>query len=322
MADAKVQSLEKELADMKMKLAHVIAKESYEPKVVFTPRERKINKFSGKRDGLQTIDEFIEDIELTLKTRPTSDSEKVNFIISHLEGPARVEVRYRSNSEKKKPKDILDILREVFGDRGTISELLSDFYQCKQGDETLQEYCHRLMCKLDRICKKDNKTITDRDLTLRNQFAENVKPVWLRRELKKRIRSTPAISFSDIREEATLLMEDSQDSTPTASTTSYEYEVPVLAAQSQPKSNETSDVSKLLLDLKTEMKSMREKMESLKMQKKSQNSDGMRCFYCGKLGHLKKDCRKRKRDAEAQGKTQNHHTSDLNGPGLRLRADL
>lgn len=76
--------MEKELADLKLKLAHVMARDAAEPKVVFTPRERKINNFSGKRDSDITVDEFIEDIELALKTRPTSDIEKVNFIISHL----------------------------------------------------------------------------------------------------------------------------------------------------------------------------------------------------------------------------------------------
>lgn len=64
MAEEKVESLEKELADLKLKLAHVMARDAAEPKVVFTPRERKINNFSGKRDSDITVDEFIEDIEL------------------------------------------------------------------------------------------------------------------------------------------------------------------------------------------------------------------------------------------------------------------
>ncbi|KAK3107619.1 hypothetical protein FSP39_018455 [Pinctada imbricata] len=113
MTEEKVKSLEKELSEMKLRLAKVIATEPTEPKVVFTPRERKIEKFSGRKDK-QTVDEFIEDIELTLKTRPTSDDEKVNFIISHLEGPAREEIRYRPPTDKKKPRDVLEILREVF----------------------------------------------------------------------------------------------------------------------------------------------------------------------------------------------------------------
>jgi hypothetical protein len=101
----------------------------------------------------------VEDVKLTLKTRSTSGGEKVNFIISHLGGPAREEVRYRSAAEKKRPQDVLGILKEVFGDRGTVSEIFANFYQCQQEDESLQGYSHRLMCKLDRIYRKEDKAI-------------------------------------------------------------------------------------------------------------------------------------------------------------------
>lgn len=300
-----------------MNLAHLVAREAAEPKVVFTPRERTINNFSGRKDSVQTVDELIEDIELTLKTRPTSDDENVNFITSHLEGPAREEIRYRSADEKKKPKDILAIFKEVFGERETTFELLSDFYPCKQEEETIQEYCHKLMCKLDRICKKDPGIITDRDIALRNQFAENIKPVWLERELKKRLRTTPSITFSDIREEATLLMDDSQESVQNTPATSYEFDTPVLAAQSIPRPLENSDLSALLQDLNAEMKCMIEELKSLKVPNKNQKATNTRLrYYCEKPGHFKKYCRKRIRDFAASGAT------DLNGPGLRLRADL
>ncbi|CAC5401102.1 unnamed protein product [Mytilus coruscus] len=76
-------------------------------------RERKIDKFSGRKEDSQTIEEFIEDVELTLKSRPTSDGEKVHFIISHLEGLTKEEVRYRPLSEKKTPTNVLGILREA-----------------------------------------------------------------------------------------------------------------------------------------------------------------------------------------------------------------
>lgn len=64
MAEENVQSLEKELADLKLKLAHVMARDAAEPKVVFTPRERKINNFSGKRDSDITVDEFLRTLNL------------------------------------------------------------------------------------------------------------------------------------------------------------------------------------------------------------------------------------------------------------------
>lgn len=113
------------------------------------------------------------------------------------------------------------------------------------------------------------------------------------------------------------MVEDSKD-TAAATTNDYEYEAPVLATQSVLKTTETTDLSKLLLDLKSEMKNIREEMELLNVQNKSQKTGNTRqCYYCGKPGHMKRECRKRQRDSEASANTQ-----DLNGSGLRLRADL
>jgi hypothetical protein len=72
----------------------------------------------------------------------------------------------------------------------------------------IQDYSHDLLNKLDKIHKKDPKAIKDRDVAIRNQFAENVRGPWLRRDLKKRIRDQPDLTFTDIREEATLLIQD------------------------------------------------------------------------------------------------------------------
>ncbi|CAC5411784.1 unnamed protein product [Mytilus coruscus] len=69
-----MEALKIELDEVKKHLATVIAKEksAMEPKVVFTPRERKLTKFSGQKDGEQTVEEFIDEVELLLRTRPTS----------------------------------------------------------------------------------------------------------------------------------------------------------------------------------------------------------------------------------------------------------
>lgn len=114
--------------DLKLKLVYVMVRDVVELKVVFILRERKINNFLGKWDSDIIVDEFIEDIEFVLKIWLMLDIEKVNFIISYLEGLVREEVCYRLIVEKKKLKDILDIFREVFGDRGIIFEFFLDFY--------------------------------------------------------------------------------------------------------------------------------------------------------------------------------------------------
>jgi hypothetical protein len=54
------------------------------------------------------------------------------------------------------------------------------------------------------VCTDRNQTATRTEST----FAENVRGPWLRRDLKKRIRDHPDLTFTDIREEATLLIQD------------------------------------------------------------------------------------------------------------------
>lgn len=104
-------------------------KKDEEPKFLFSPKQRKIEKFSGKSDD-QTVYDFIDVISRVSDTRPIS-GEKVDFLISHFEGPVREEIKYRHPASKKTPKQILDIFRETFGERATPSELTSDFYGTK-----------------------------------------------------------------------------------------------------------------------------------------------------------------------------------------------
>ena len=61
----------------------------------------------------------------------------MDFIISYLEGSAKEELRYRTASDKNTPGAVLKILKDVFGERSTLSELLSDFYQCRQKEKTI-----------------------------------------------------------------------------------------------------------------------------------------------------------------------------------------
>lgn len=202
MGDA--EELKRELQDLKLQMAQM--KKEEEPKFLFSPKQRKIEKFSGE-SGDQTVYDFIDDVSRVLDTRPTSAEEKVDFLISHLEGPAREEIKYCHPSAKETPKQILDILRETFGEQATSSELTADFYGTKQEDgKSLQEFCHVLMKKLDRIVKVDNSFVSEPEKMPRNQFAENVNDTWLRRELKKLVRAKSYIPFTELREEAIVLL--------------------------------------------------------------------------------------------------------------------
>ncbi|CAC5370523.1 unnamed protein product [Mytilus coruscus] len=296
-----MEALKKELDEVKKHLATVIAKEksAMEPKVVFTPRERKLTKFSGQKDGEQTVEEFIDEVELLLRTRPTSSEEKVDFILSHLEGPAREELRYRSASEKKTPATVLGILREVFGERSTISELLSDFYQCRQKEgQSLQEYSHDLMNKLSKVCKRDPKAVQDRDKAIRSQFAENVREPWLKRDLKKRLRDHPDLAFNDIREEATLLVQDADASfTVKPKNIKVERDILDISIFAEQATSNTLELTKAVADLTQEVSNLKVEINNLKSSGDTRQGTKPppRCYNCNKIGHIKRNCRSERR---------------------------
>lgn len=74
-------------------------------------------------------------------------------------------------------------------------------------------------------------------MTLKNQFAQNIKKVWLEMEIKKRIQTTSSICISEVRAEVSLSIEASRD-IEEATTNNYEYEVHVLSTKSESKNAE------------------------------------------------------------------------------------
>lgn len=81
------EELKVELSSMKSALKDVMKKEGLSQKVVFTPKQRKLEKFSGRTDGAySSVYEFVEEFQRVLKTRPSTKEEQIDFLISHWKG--------------------------------------------------------------------------------------------------------------------------------------------------------------------------------------------------------------------------------------------
>ena len=140
---------------------------------------RKIEKFSGKPGHDVSVYEYIEEMTRILKTRPTPKEEQVDFVLSHLEGPAKEEMRFRPIEEKRSSKAVLG---QFLGkEQPFLNYSPSSTAQSK----------HAV-----------NPSKTERDIMLRDQLAENVYESWLRKELKRIVRTHETMSFHDLREEA------------------------------------------------------------------------------------------------------------------------
>ncbi|XP_062621195.1 uncharacterized protein LOC134282818 [Saccostrea cucullata] len=248
--------------------------------LVFAPKLRKVEKFSGKKGQGVSVYEFTEEMTRILKARPTPQEEQVDFVLSHLEGPAKEEMRFRPTEEKKSPEAVLEILKEVFGERATVSELLSEFYNSKQSrSQSLQDFSVELMGKLERIRRVDKSRVKERDSMLRDQLAENVHEPWLRRELKRIVRTNETMTFHDLREEAIVLAQDQEEPKKKTEATLY----------AEKASNHDDDVKELIKTLRNEMSDLRKELSDIK----GARSKTVQCYHCKEKGHIKRNCPKK-----------------------------
>lgn len=68
---------------------------------IIVPRERKIKRFSGlTSENAQSVKDFVEEIQSVFQAREMPPHESLDFIISHLDSPAREEVKLYPLTER------------------------------------------------------------------------------------------------------------------------------------------------------------------------------------------------------------------------------
>ena len=149
-----------------------------------------------KTEDDQPVEDFIEEVKITFEAREMASAERVDFITSHLEGP---EARMYSKKDRSNPDFLQDVLTQSFGEKRSSSQLLKLFEQKER--EKLRAYSHSLNELLKNATKADPKAVSDLEKTLRDQFEDNVRDPFLRKEQKRFIWECNP-SFLDLREGA------------------------------------------------------------------------------------------------------------------------
>lgn len=170
-------------------------------RVVFLPRERRCPVFRGHH-GIG-INDWIEEVQVSMRARHLGPNDQACFIYDHLEGEARDEIKYRPRDEREDPERIFMILKELYGCPKSYVSLQQDFFSRKQLDgESLQEFSHALYCLMEKVVASSPTDAVNSDLLLRDQFVEYVNNADLRRELKRLVRNDPELTLLDLRAEA------------------------------------------------------------------------------------------------------------------------
>jgi transposase InsO family protein len=173
-------------------------------RVLYT--HRKLEKYKGEPGGL---DDWEREARAAIATQGLHGQQAAEFLLSNLDGSAKREVRYADPQDRQDPDRVCQILRDSFGERLTAPRLLTSFCSRRQRDkETLLAFSHALMELLDRAIQADPAIVPDRDIALRDNFAEKVRSRELRKVLRATLRRHPATTFHELREEAYEWMEE------------------------------------------------------------------------------------------------------------------
>ncbi|XP_071835484.1 uncharacterized protein [Apostichopus japonicus] len=288
--DALAESLEHEKAKREEKLA-----EREAPNTVYVlEKERKIRAFSGTEGP--SVSSFQEDIQAALKVRRLSDTDAADFILAHLEGAARQEMRHQPSEVTLDPDLILQKLSDTFGDRRTLGSLMREMCnKVQREEETIAEFAFKLMSLADQLKKVPGAP--DAEQAIKEQFRDGLLDGVLRREIKKALIQDPDVSFIKLRDWALDMAEEDRD------LPRRRVRKPVSAVEA-----ETTQITKALVDLTTAVKSQAEVMEALQIQQsgilsrldklEAQNTrparipkKDLRCHRCQKIGHLARECR-------------------------------
>ncbi|PIK61592.1 hypothetical protein BSL78_01410 [Apostichopus japonicus] len=181
-------------------------KKSKGPNTVYVlPPETKLRSLSGA-DGCQ-VDSFIEDVRTAMKLRKLTRVSAADFIIAHLDGPARREIRHRPSKLSSDPDKILDVLRDMFGERYTLGSLMRQVCNCTQGDrESTSDFDFRQMALAEKLSMIDDAPNPER--TIREQFCDGLRDKTLRRELKRLLKDEVDMSYIQLRDWALDMGED------------------------------------------------------------------------------------------------------------------
>lgn len=297
-------ALLEQLEQMKLELDSLRRAQS-QVRVVFPPRERKVQKFSGREGDALSFSDFLIDVKSVWDSRPDiTPADKAGVIISNLEGPAREEVKCLDAEAQRDPTKVEAALKAAFSERLSVSQLMAKYYSRKQGaSETLQEYSLNLRQLARRIQSAGGVT----EGIGRDVFIENLLNKQLRHHLKQLVRGDSTLTFEGVLEAARLWEEDLGESGTGKKTNANVRHQD--AVGTDPIQNQDRGLAELSARVDEQQKTLAEMASALNQlvkgqgqttttrgngnltQQPTRNSQGkLICYNCNKPGHIAIRC--------------------------------
>ena len=261
---------------------------------VTAPTTRKLRMFSGRTSELHY---WIGEARSILPS--VSSANRLSFLIAHLEGSARKEVKYAPSDEKDCIDKIFTLMMSTVGETRSNAQLKRELYDRIQGSrESVREFSRALL--------KISEGLTDKaeskDNMLIEVFCENLLEPQIKREIKRLLPTDPKISFGALRSEAIQLEEDGL-SGPHRSVRVREVHEPHHASDDPSPLDRIAAQLELLATTQSEIVSLLRAQQqraagvaARSSRPEPRSSGPLNCEYCRRRGHAQNTCWKRASD--------------------------
>ena len=173
--------------------------------VVHTSSEKKLPRFN-ENDNIEEWCDLATNHPSLKKLK--LEKEKVDFILDHLTDNPKRELRFQIDRTKASSQEVFKVLQEIYGSKKTFLQLQQEFFTSQQGDNTIETFAHLLMEQFLQLQKKDIAVYKDTDAILKERFAEGLREVSLKREMRRLNREQPSLKFHELRDLAKTWQKD------------------------------------------------------------------------------------------------------------------
>ena len=292
---ADMEEVQQELKLLNRQLEEQDAKRT---RVVVVPRERG-PKLSGRpaTDQEPEVIEWAEDMRRM--TADMSNPEGVQFILDHLAGTAKDEVRLCPAADRDTPEKIIRHVLNALCPQDTPSSRWREFYsRVQQAGETPQEFSLQLMKLLRRVELVSPKdSVGSQDAALCERFASGLADPSLRREVRRIVQENPEIRFPDLRSRV-ISWENPPAMTVTRAARATENAV---QGQLDRQAGQIQATQEAVNQLCEQVSLLLANQAARAPDRDRGRHTGMRCFNCDGMGHIAAVCPSPRRRQRGNG---------------------
>lgn len=164
-----------------------------------------IPKFSGKGGNVK-FETWLEQMESMLRAQGLDAQQKVDFVLWGLDGVAKRQVMLLNRDQRGSSRAILDELKRLYGQPGSLAHIRVQFFQCRQKeDESVEMYVLRFKELLNQWKESEPLVVAQVEPTARDQLVKGLKPGKVQRKVERLTRQRPGLSFAEACAEAQAL---------------------------------------------------------------------------------------------------------------------